>query len=81
MMGLIIKLNTVLNNVKGFIAGYSTKSFNDRRYINYNGKHYMLKLVELDPIEVTDKDREKYRNSDDEIILSFKYIDKLKYYD
>ena len=81
MMELIIKLNTVLNNVKGFIAGYGTKNFNDRMYINYNGKHYMLKLVELDPIEVTDKDREKYRNSDDEIILGFKYLDKLKYYD
>ena len=81
MFELIIKLNTVLNNVKGFIAGYGTKGCDDRMYINYNGKHYMLKLVELDPIEVTDKDREKYRNSDDEIILGFKYLDKLKYYD
>ncbi len=81
MFELITKLHTVLNNVKGFITGYGTKGFNDRMYINYNGKHYMLKLVELDPIEVTDKDREKYRNSDDETILGFKYIDKLKYYD
>ena len=81
MMELIIKLNTVLNNVKGFIAGYGTKNFNDRMYINYNGKHYMLKLVELDPIEVTDRDRRKHLNCDDELILAFKYIDELKYYD
>lgn len=81
MFELITKLHTILNNVKGFITGYGTKGFNDRMYINYNGKHYMLKLVEIDPIEVTDRDREKYRNLDDETILGFKYINKLKYYD
>lgn len=81
MFELITKLHTVLNNVKGFIAGYGTKGCDDRMYINYNGKHYMLKLVELDPIEVTDKDRRKHLNCDDELILTFKYIDELKYYD
>ncbi len=81
MIELIIKLHNVLNNVKGFITGYSTKGCNYRMYVNYEGKHYMLKLVELDPIEVTDRDRERYKNSDDDTILGFKYIDKLNYYD
>ena len=63
MFELIIKLHTVLNNVKGFIAGYGTKGCDDRMYINYNGKHYMLKLVELDPIEVTDMDRRKHESN------------------
>lgn len=80
MIELIGKLHNILNSIKGFIAGYGTKD-NDRMYINYNGKHYMLKLVELESIEVTDQDRKKYQNSDDETILGFKYIDKLKYYD
>lgn len=81
MFELIIKISSILNCVKDFIAGYGTKGCNDRMYVNYKGKHYMLKLVELDPIEVTDKDREERCNVDDETILGFKYIDKLKYYD
>ena len=81
MFELIIKLNTILNNIKGFITGYGTKGCDDRMYINYEGKHYMLKLVELDPIEVTDKDRGNHLNCDDELILAFKYIDELKYYE
>lgn len=81
MFELIIKLHGILNQMKGFITGYGTKNCDDRMYVNYNGKHYMLKLVELDPIEVTDKDRENYRNTDDETILGIKYIGKLRYYD
>lgn len=81
MFELIIKISRILNDMKDFIAGYGTKGCNDRMYVNYKGKHYMLKLVELDPIEITDKDRENRRNVDDETILGFKYIDKLKYYD
>ena len=81
MFELIIKISRILNDMKDFIAGYGTKGYDDRMYVNYKGKHYMLKLVELDPIEVTDDDRKKYRSSNDDIILGFKYIDKLKYYD
>lgn len=81
MFELIIKISSILNEVKDFVAGYGTKGCNDRMYVNYKGKHYMLKLVELDPIEVTDNDRKKHLNSDDDTILGFKYIDRLKYYD
>ncbi len=81
MFELIIKISSILNQMKDFIAGYGTKGCDDRMYVNYKGKHYMLKLVELEPIEVTDADRKKHSNLNDETILGFKHIDRLKYYD
>ena len=47
-MEIITKIYEVLNNVKGFEAGYSTKNM-DAGYmmIEYNGKRYAVKMKEI----------------------------------
>ena len=47
-MEVITKIHEVLNNVKGFEAGYSTKTM-DGGYmmIDYEGKRYAVKLKEI----------------------------------
>ena len=48
-MEIIAKMHEVLNNVKGFEAGYSTKSIYDGyMLIEYKGKRYAVKLKEIE---------------------------------
>ena len=47
-MEIITKMHEVLNNVKGFEAGYSTKNMDDGyMLIDYNGKRYAVRLKEI----------------------------------
>ena len=47
-MEIITKMHEVLNNVKGFEAGYSTKTMDDGyMLIEYNGKRYAVKMKEI----------------------------------
>ena len=47
-MEIITKMHEVLNNVKGFEAGYSTKTMDDGyMMIEYNGKRYAVKMKEI----------------------------------
>ena len=64
-MEIITKMHEVLNNVKGFEAGYSTKNMDDGyMMIEYNGKRYAVKMKEI-------------KNPNDNPI---KDIDDLQYY-
>ena len=48
-MEVITKIHEVLNNVKGFEAGYSTKNMDDGyMMIIYNGKPYAVKIKEVE---------------------------------
>ena len=51
-MEIITKMHEVLNNVKGFEAGYSTKTM-DEGYmmIIYKGKPYAVKIKEVEDIK------------------------------
>lgn len=53
MRELIIKIHMVLSLMKDFVAGYSTRSF-DQMMIDYKGKRYMVTLKEL--CDVDDED-------------------------
>ena len=46
MMQMIVQLHTVLNLIKGFVAGYGSNS-NDQMMIDYQGKRYMVTFEEL----------------------------------
>ena len=47
-MEIITKMHEVLNNVKGFEAGYSTKNMDDGyMMIIYNRKPYAVKIKEV----------------------------------
>ena len=48
-------------------------------YLNYKGKHYAIKLIEMDEPTITDRDKKKYPNCDDKYIKAMKCIDQLKY--
>lgn len=49
MRAIIIKLNAVLNFIKGFTAGYSTETFKDGyMLITYEGKRYAVKITEIE---------------------------------
>ena len=48
-MEVIIKIFEVLNNIKGFEAGYSTKNMSQGyMLIKYKGKSYAVKLKEIE---------------------------------
>jgi hypothetical protein len=48
-MEVITKIHAVLNNVKGFEAGYSSKNMREGyMMIEYNGKRYAVKLKEIE---------------------------------
>ena len=48
MIEIIIKLNTILNLVKDFTAGYSSESANDGyMLIEHNNKRYAVKVEEI----------------------------------
>ena len=48
-MEIITKMHEVLNNVKGFEAGYSTKNMSDGyMLIEYNGKRYAVRMTEIE---------------------------------
>lgn len=53
MRELIIKIHTVLNLIKDFVAGYSTMSC-DQMMVDYKGKRYMLTFEELCDVEDED---------------------------
>jgi hypothetical protein len=53
MKKLIIDIHTILNFMKDFVAGYSTKS-SDQMMIDYKGKRYMVTFEEL--CDVDDED-------------------------
>ena len=61
MIELIGEVHRVLNFIKGFIAGYSTRSC-DQMMIDYKGKRYMLTFEELCDVEDEDmaKTMDKY---------------------
>lgn len=46
MKELIFDIHTILNYIKDFVAGYSTRS-SDQMMIDYKGKRYMLTFEEL----------------------------------
>jgi len=46
MFELIHKLYTILNQLKGFEAGYSTDNF-ETMIVNYKGKNYKITIKEL----------------------------------
>ena len=46
MTELIAKIHMILNLVKDFVAGYSTRSC-DQMMIDYKGKRYMVTFEEL----------------------------------
>ena len=46
MRNLIIDIHTILNFMKDFVAGYSTRSL-DQMMIDYKGKRYMVTFEEL----------------------------------
>ena len=47
-MEVITKIHEVLNNVKGFEAGYSTKNMSEGyMMIEYKGKRYAVRLKEI----------------------------------
>lgn len=48
-------------------------------YLNFKGKHYAIKLIEMDAPSISDKDKKKYFNCDDKYIRAMKCIDQLKY--
>lgn len=49
MQELVIKLFEILNLIKGFTAGYSTRTMCDgKMLIVYNGKRYVLELREIE---------------------------------
>ena len=48
-------------------------------YLNYKGKHYAIKLIEMAEPTIIDKDKKKYINCDDSYIKAMKCIDQLKY--
>ena len=48
-MEIITKMHEVLNNVKGFAAGYSTRNMSDGyMLIDYNGKRYAVRMREIE---------------------------------
>ena len=53
MRKLIIDIHTILNLMKDFAAGYSTKS-SDQMMIDYQGKRYMATFEELCDVEEED---------------------------
>lgn len=53
MRELISEAHRILNLIKGFVAGYSSRS-PDQMMIDYKGKRYMLTFEEL--CEVEDED-------------------------
>lgn len=53
MRKLIIDIHTILNLMKDFTAGYSTKS-SDQMMIDYKGKRYMVTFEELCDVEDED---------------------------
>lgn len=60
---LIHKMHEVLNNIKDFEAGYSSKTSGDGyMLIEYKGKRYAVKAVEIDtPSENVFKDIERVK--------------------
>ena len=53
MRELISEMHRILNLIKGFVAGYSSRS-DDQMMIDYKGKRYMLTLEELCNVEDED---------------------------
>lgn len=53
MRELIGNMHTVLNLMKDFVAGYSSRS-SDQMMIDYKGKRYMLTFEELCNVEDED---------------------------
>ena len=48
-MEVITRIHEVLNNVKGFEAGYSTKTMDDGyMLIDYNGKRFDVRMKEIE---------------------------------
>ena len=47
---MIIDIHTILNLMKDFVVGYSTKS-SDQMMIDYKGKRYMATFEELCDVE------------------------------
>ena len=75
MYNFIIKLSNILNELKDTTAGYGSRS--DAFYVRHKDKQYMVKLIELEPIEVTDKMRNANRNCDDETIEGFEQLKRM----
>ena len=61
MRELIIDIHRILNLMKDFVAGYSTRS-TDQMMIDYKGKRYMLTFEELCDVNEEDmfKTMDKY---------------------
>lgn len=53
MRELISNMHTVLNLMKDFVAGYSSRS-DEQMMIDYKGKRYMLTFEELCDVEDED---------------------------
>jgi hypothetical protein len=79
MYEFIIKLSNILNELKNTIAGHGSRS--DALYVRYKNKQYMVKLIELEPIEITDEMRKKHKNCDDETIEGFEQLKRMQWYE
>lgn len=79
MKNMIHKIAEILNNCKGFEAGYGGDTLNKGYfYVRYNSKPYAIKVIEMDDAVVTDMDRRHYSNSSDETIKDFKNMRNLE---
>lgn len=74
---LKLQLFDILNHVKDMEPGCDSTP--NIFYLNYKGKHYAIKLIEMDEPIITDRDREKYLNCEEKHIKAFKCIYQLKY--
>ena len=82
MLELINKLHTVLNEVKNFVTGYTSR-VNNVMIVNYKDDYYMLEITKLRPIEVTDDLRKEYlfeetTKEDEQMIIMFEMLRTLK---
>ena len=79
MYDFIIKLSNILKELKDTTAGHSSRS--DAFYVRHKDKQYMVKLIELEPIEITDKMRNTYKNFDDETIEGLEQLKRMQWYE
>lgn len=79
MYEFIIKLSNILNELKDTVAGHGSRS--DAFYVRHKNKQYMVKLIELEPIEITDEMRKKNKNCDDETIEGFEQLKRMQWYE
>ena len=67
MFELIEQISRILNTCKNFIAAHSSNR-HDLMVIKYKDKLYKVHFEEVEAPQVTDKLRERYVNSNDEVI-------------